>query len=357
MRLSMPKTIKISSKKIGPGCPCYIIAEAGSNHNGSLKQAYRLIDIAAKAGADAVKFQTFQANKMYSQVGSKPVQYLKKLGVNKTIFEIIKDMEMPTQWLPQLAQYCKKKKITFLSTPFDEQSADLLNPYVGAYKIASYELTHIPLLKHIARKKKPIIFSTGAGSMAEIKEALATIRAQGNKKIILMQCTAKYPAPLESVEVRVVESLAKKFNVPVGFSDHSRDPLVAPIAAVARGACVIEKHYTISNKLPGPDHSFALEPHELSAMVEAIRKTEKALGIGKKQCQKVEGELVNYRRALFVVADMEKAEKFTKKNLAVLRKSGDKASGIHSREYERVLGRISRKNIKAGTMLLKKYLL
>ena len=348
--------IKIKNKKIGDNEPCFIIAEAGSNHNGSLEQAFKLVDVAVDSGADAVKFQTFLAKKMYSKK-SKPVTYLKKLGVNKTIYKIIEEMEMPPDWLPKLSEYCKSKSIIFLTTPFDEDSADLIEPYVSAYKIASYELTHIPLLRHIAKKKKPMIVSTGAGTMEEIKEAVRVIKEAGNNNICLMQCTAKYPAPLNTINAMVIKTLNNIFKIPIGLSDHSRNPIFAPLAAMVAGASLIEKHFTLSNKLSGPDHLFALEPDELRHMVSFIRDVEVALGSSKKVLQKVEKELVNYRRVIFTIRNIKKGEKFTKNNIAVLRKSGELKEGIHSRQFNKILNKKANADVKKDVILLNQYIL
>lgn len=348
--------IAINGKNIGDSYPCFIIAEAGSNHNGSLDQAYKLIDAAAGAGADAVKFQTFQADKIYSKQ-SKPVEYLKKLGVCKNIYEIIKEMEMPREWLPKLADYCREKSIIFLTTPFDEESVDLCDEFLPAYKIASYELTHLPLLRHIARKNKPIIISTGASNMEEIEEAIKTIKSENNERICLMQCTAKYPAPLNSVNIKTIKTLKEKFGVPVGLSDHSRDPIIAPVAAVSIGANLLEKHFTLSNLLPGPDHPFAVEPRELAEMIKCVRKTEEVLGSGIKELQTEEKELVNYRRVIFANKEIKAGELFVADNLVILRKSGDLEEGIHSRELENIIGKTAAEDIYGGAMLLIKHII
>ena len=195
--------IEIGKKRVGDGEPCYIVAEAGSNHNGSFEQALRLIDVAAKAGVDAVKFQNFKANKLYPQTAGES-DYLE---ISKPIYEIIKEMEMPDDWLPDLVAYCMEKGVTFLSSPFDEQSADLLEPYVPAYKIASYEMTHFPLLRHIAKKKKPMIVSTGTSKLEEVKKTVKVIQSEGNEEIILLQCTASYPTPLEAINARAVVTM------------------------------------------------------------------------------------------------------------------------------------------------------
>ncbi len=342
--------MRIGERWIGDGEPCFIIAEAGSNHDGNLVQAKALIDVAVEAGADAVKFQTFKSRTMYPRV-SGPVEYLKALGVDRSISDLIEEMEMPEHWIPELAAYCTKHGIVFLSTPFDEQMVDLLDPYVPAFKIASYELTHIPMIRHAAAKKKPLIVSTGAGSLDEIEQALAAITAAGNESVCLMQCTAKYPAPPETVNVRVIAEFRQRWRIPVGLSDHSRHPLYAPLAAVACGASLIEKHYTLSRRLPGPDHSFALEPPELREMVEGIRSVERVLGNPNKRLLEVEQELVNYRRAIYTARVVEAGHVLKCDDLIVLRRPGTREAGIPPKELDALFGRQVRRRLEAQWLL------
>ncbi|MBI3953638.1 MAG: N-acetylneuraminate synthase family protein, partial [Chloroflexi bacterium] len=292
----MTDAVQIAQRSIGEREPCFIIAEAGSNHNGSLAQAKRLIDVAAEAGADAVKFQLFRASKLYPKSAGES-EFLK---MARPIYDIIADMEMPYEWLPELAGYCQEKGIIFLASVFDEESADRMDPYVPAHKIASAEMTHLPLVQHVARKGKPVIISTGTADMGEVAATVEAFLQTGNKRLMLMQCTTFYPAPLESLNLRGMVTMKDAFGVPVGFSDHSRDPLVGPLAAVALGANLLEKHFTLSNRLPGPDHSYALEPLELRLMVQKMREVEQALGSGKKEVQAAEAELRRFaRRSVF----------------------------------------------------------
>lgn len=337
------KTVKIGSKIIGEGHPCFIVAEAGSNHNGNLQKALGLIDIAAEAGADAVKFQTFRAEKLYLK-NAGVSRYLK---LKKSIYDIIKEMEMPLDWIPQLADYCKKKGILFLSTPTDEDCVDLLEPYVPAYKVASYEMTATPLVEYMAKKKKPMIVSTGTASLEEVRETVEVIKRAGNQNVILLQCTASYPAPLEAINLKAILTMKKEFGIPVGLSDHSREFDVAPMAAVALGANVIEKHFTFSNTLPGPDHRFAVEPKELKEMVIKIRNVEKALGTGIKKSLAIEEELKRFaRRSIFAIRDVKKGEKFASDNVATLR-CGMQKGRLRPAEYKKLLNKIARRNIKA----------
>ncbi len=329
------KVVRIGDRLIGDGQPCFIIAEAGSNHNQKFHLAKKLIDTAAKAKADAVKFQVFVPEKVYV----KNAGFADYLGRERTIQQIFHDIMMPQEWLPRLAEHCKNKGILFLSSAFDEESVDLVDPYVEAHKIASYELTHLPLVKHIAKKGKPIILSVGMASIEEIREALNTIASTGNRNVILMHCIAKYPAPIECTNLKVINVLQKEFGTPVGLSDHSREPIINPVAVAAMGGNAVEKHFTISNRLSGPDHKFALEPKELKEMVSSIRKAESALGSSTKRVQEIEKELYSFaRRRVHATRNIKKGEIFTKQNIAVLR-SGKSRPGLEPKYFEWVLGR------------------
>ena len=329
----MASKVQICDKWIGDGEPCFIIAEAGSNHNGSLQQAKNLIDVAVDAEADAVKFQLFRANKLYP-ANAGHSDYLK---LDRSIYDIIADMEMPYEWLPELAAYCQERGIIFLSSVFDEESVDRLDPHVPAYKIASYEMTHLPLVRYIAGKGKPVIISTGTANLEEVDETVEAFYETGNRDLMLMQCTASYPAPLESLNLRAIATMKNAFGVPVGLSDHSRDPLAGPMASVALGGNLVEKHFTLSNRLPGPDHSFAIEPEELRSMVQKMREVERTLGSGEKAVQSVEAELREFaRRSIFATQDIAVGDIFSQENVAVLRR-GKLAPGLEPKYYEAVL--------------------
>jgi len=335
--------IKIGNRMVGDGESCFIIAEAGSNHNGDLERARRLIDAAKKAGADAVKFQMFRAEKLYVKPAGE-ADYLKD---KTSIFQIIKNMELPLAWLEELRSYCDKNNVVFLSSVFDDEGADVIDKYVPVHKIASYECNHLPLIEHVAKKGKPIILSTGASSMEEIMEAVEAIRSHGNERVVLMQCTAKYPTPLTAANLRAIPTLKNTFDVPVGFSDHTSEPFIAPMAAVALGANVIEKHFTLDKNLPGPDHKFALEPAELETMVRYIRETEKTLGDGEKAVLPEEKELYDFaKRAVHATKDIKKGETFGKGNVAVLR-SGRMKKGMPPKFFEKIIDKKARRDIKA----------
>jgi len=272
------KRIKIGKRIIGEGRAAFIIAEAGVNHNGSLGLAKRLVKIAALAGADAVKFQTFKTDELVTQYAAY-AKYQKRItSLRASQYEMLKSLELSHKTFQKLSEYSKQAGIMFLSTPFDFESADFLEQLgVPAFKLSSSDVTNLPLLEHIAKKHKPILLSTGMSSMQEIKEAVNAIRFQGNKDIILLQCTSGYPVDPRFVNLRVISTLKEAFSLPVGFSDHSLSTVI-PSAAVALGACVVEKHFTIDRNLPGSDHKASLEPDQLREMIKHIREVETALG-------------------------------------------------------------------------------
>jgi N,N'-diacetyllegionaminate synthase len=344
-----PKTLRIDKRLIGDGQSCYVIAEAGANFRISdnpeenLAHALRLIDLAAEAKADAVKFQLYREEKIYV----KDAGYATYIGKKKSINEIIKEMELPFAWLPELKKHCDERGITFLCSPFDEGAVDALEKIrISAYKIASYTISHHSFLKYIARSGKPIILSTGAADLKDVEEAIQVIKSTGNEQIAVLQCTAKYPAPPSSLNLRTIPFMKAHLKVPIGLSDHSREPLLAPIMAVTLGACIIEKHFTTDNTLPGPDHGFAVLADELKDMVAYIRATEAALGTGMKTVLDEEGELHSFcRRAIFSIKVIRTGDILTRDNIACLR-PGKKQRGIGAEEFESVLGKIAKRTIK-----------
>lgn len=343
----MVEQITVGARRIGGEEPVFVIAEAGSNHNGSYEQAIRLIDVAAEAGVDAVKFQTFTASRMYPRTAG----LSDYLNDSRSIYDIIEQMEMPDDWIPRLAAHCQQRSIEFLSTPFDEVSADLLAPHVGVFKLASYELTHTPLVRHVARLGKPMIVSTGTAELSEVLEAVATIREEGNEAIILCQCTAAYPAPPDQLNLRAMVTLRDATGCLVGLSDHSRDPVLAPVLATALGASVLEKHVTLDNRLPGPDHVFAIEPNELKSLVTRIRIAEQMLGHGRKEALPVEQELHAFaRRSIFTTRNIRAGEMLNRESVAVLR-CGKLGHGLAPSEYERVLGRVAVRNLPVDSLV------
>lgn len=343
--------MKIGKRNIGDKDPVFIIAEAGSNHDGKLEQAFKLVDIAAAAGADAVKFQIFKASKLYPPNCGVIEQGGKKLD----LYNFLRQSEVNYGWLPKLKQYCDHQNIIFLASPFDEESADAMEQSgVQGYKIASSELNHIPLLRWVARKGKPLIMSEGLSTMRDIAEAVETVQAEGNDKIALLHCVSDYPALPEEYNLNVIETLHRTFAVPVGVSDHTLDPVLVPTLAVARGARLVEKHFTINKKLEGADHLFALEPEELALMVKKIRETE-SLSSDEKESYLTKhpkvmggyekiitpGEKKIYpgdKRWIFSLRAIQKGEKFSRENIAVLRAERFLKPGLHPRLWEEILG-------------------
>ena len=322
-------TIKISNKILGDGHPCFVIVEAGSNHDGKFEQAKKLIDIAVGAQADAVKFQLFKAEFLYSP--------------GDAAFSIVKENELPRDWLKELNSYAQKKGIIFMATPFDNEAIDLLVKIkCPAIKIASSEVTNLPLVHYAALQQLPILLSTGMSNLADIYEALEVIRRAGNDSVALMQCSAVYPANAEDVLLRNMDTLKNAFSLPVGFSDHTLGILMPPVA-VARGACVVEKHFTLDKRLPGPDHSYAIEPDELAQMVKDIRTVEKSLGSLQKAMLPQERKF-GRREGLYAARDIARNAEFAQDMIMSQRP----AVGIDARFLKFVIGRRTKRNFKTG---------
>lgn len=332
------KKLNIGSKLIGEEEPCFIIAEAGSNHNGSLKQAKKLIDVAVEAKADAVKFQLYKAEILYSKY-TPEFSYLK----GKNPYELIKSIETPREWIKELVDHCKKNNIDFLASAFDFEAVDLLNKYVSAFKTASVEIVDLELIKYTAEKGKPMIISTGMANLGEIEDVINAIKSIGIEKIILLHCNSLYPTPTEIVNLKAMETMKNAFKIPIGFSDHTLG-IHIPIAAVAMGACVIEKHFTLDRTLPGPDHSFAIEPDELKEMVRFIRDVENAQGEGIKEKSELESEemYIKARRSIHAKVDIPKGVKITR-GMLIIKRPG---YGIKPKFIDLVMGRETKKDIK-----------
>ena len=338
------KKVKIGKRWIGEGEPCYIIAEAGSNHNGSLEQAKKLIDAAAEAKADAVKFQIYKAENLYSKY-TPEFSYLK----GKNTYELIKSIETPREWVKELAGYCEDRNITFLASAFDFEAVDILDKYVPAFKIASFEIVDLELLKYAAGKGKPIILSTGMANLGEIEDAINAIKSVGNNDIILLHCNSLYPTPVEVVNLKALDAMKTAFKVPIGFSDHTLGIHIT-LAAAAMGARVIEKHFTLDRNLAGPDHSFAIEPAELKEMVRGIREVEKAKGNGikKKSEQESEEMYIKARRSIHARVDISKGIRITRDMLIVKRPG----YGIKPKFIDMVVGRETKKDINEDEWIL-----
>jgi N-acetylneuraminate synthase/N,N'-diacetyllegionaminate synthase len=334
--------VKIGNRTVGEGEPVFIIAEAGSNHDRKLAQAKKLVDVAASAGADAVKFQTFSADKIVARIGPK-AEYMEKVSEKESVYEIFKRIELPREWHQELMEYADKRGLIFLSSPFDEEAVDLLDELgVPAFKVASGELTNLPLVKYMARKGKPLIVSTGAATMEEVKEVVSVVRSTGNKKIVLLHCVANYPAAPEDANLLAMSALKQKFKLPVGYSDHTLG-ITAPLAAAALGAVMIEKHFTLSRKLPGPDHFYAIEPNELKTMVVGIRAVEKLRGVPIKRPVKAEEESRKLgRRSIFAKIDIPAGVIIKREMLVILRP----AIGLAPKYLESVVGKRAKRVIK-----------
>lgn len=329
--------ISLGDVTIGSDDSTFVIAEAGNNHNNDLDIAKELIDVAASAGADAVKFQLSKAEKTYVET-SGSVEYLDD---DRKIFDIVQEVELPNEWVPRLYDYCRGDDILFMASPFDMDAVDALEQYVPAYKIASYTLSHHPFLRHVASKDKPVILSTGAHDMQEVREAVSVLREAGVNDLVLLQCVASYPTPLDSINLRVIDRLREEFDTHVGFSDHTTDPTVAPAATVALGGRVVEKHFTLDRSMDGPDHSFALEPDELDRMVAAIRNTAVALGSPEKQILDVEEELEGMaKRGIQAARYIQPGEQLTEADVEILR-PGRRDRGIKPKYYGDVLGAVA----------------
>ena len=337
--------------------PVFIIAEAGSNWRmgnpkRDMKMAKTLIDIASDVKANAIKFQTYRSESVYVP-NAGDSDYLSKSGIKESINKIFDDLSMPYEMIPELSEYCNSKNIEFMSTPFSVEDAKQIDPYVKYHKIASYEISHYRLIEFIANTGKPTFLSTGAATIDEIEWAVNHFYKNNGKNLTLLQTTAKYPAPLESLNIFSMNVLKNKFNVSVGLSDHSTDPIIGPVCATALGASVIEKHFTLNKKLPGPDHSFALDPHELKEMVNAIRNSEKCLGSKEKIVQNHEFELRDFaQRSIQCIKNISKGESFFEGiNFEILR-SGKCTKGIHPKFLEILEGKIATRSISIGDGIL-----
>jgi sialic acid synthase SpsE len=331
----------------------FVIAEAGSNWRAGTperdrKMARALIDVAADAGADAVKFQTYRADTVYAPDAGK-TDYLSEAGIDESINDVFRDLEMPYDLIPELAAYCVERKIEFMSTPFSPADLRAVDPFVTTHKIASYEISDIRLLEAVAKTRKPVVLSTAVSTPDDIDVALGVLRDNGAGPICLLQCTAGYPAPSESLNLLTIPWLRERYGVPAGLSDHSADPVVAPVAAVALGAVVIEKHYTLDRRLPGPDHAFALTPNELAQLVRAVRLATAMRGTGTKDIDDVEKDLHAFgRRRVQATRAITVGETFEEGvNVAILR-PGSHAPGVHPKELASLLGRSATRDIGAG---------
>jgi pseudaminic acid synthase len=344
----MPGDIEIDGRLIGIGQPVYTVAEISANHNQSFEQAKQLVNAAKQAGADAVKLQTYTPDTITINCSN---EYFRVGGgmiwEGRDLYKLYSEAYTPWDWQPKLKEIANGLGLDLFSTPFDGSAVDFLEMMqVPAYKIASFELIDTGLLQRVAQTGKPIIISTGMATLAEIGEAVSTVRGGGSSPLALLKCTSAYPSPPEEMNLRTIPHLGEAFRVPVGLSDHTLG-IAVPVAAVALGACIVEKHLTLSRDTSGPDSAFSLEPHEFKAMVEAIRTVEKTLGEVHYGPTQEEAKSRVFRRSLFVVEDMRTGELFTEQNVRSIRPG----HGLPPKYLNDVVGRQAALDIKRGTPL------
>lgn len=343
----MKENIKINGRIIGPGTRTYIVAEMSANHNRDFERAVNIIEAAKDAGADAVKLQTYTADTITINSEKEYFRLGESQWEENSLYRLYGKAYTPWEWHPRLKEIAEGFGLDLFSTPFDPKAVDFLESMdVPAYKVASFEIIDLPLLRKIVQTGKPVIISTGMASFAEIEEAIRTLRKDGAPDIALLKCTSAYPAPPEEMNLRTIPHMAEVFGVPVGASDHTMGSAVA-VAAVALGACIVEKHLTLSRKYPGPDSSFSMEPLEFKQMVRDIRAVEKALGSVSYKLTESQKKNIVFRRSLFVVQNVKKGEKFEEENVRSIRPG----YGLHPRYFENVLGKVAAKDIERGTPL------
>jgi N-acetylneuraminate synthase len=344
----MVGVINIAGHKIGPGHACFIIAEAGVNHNGSLDMARELIDAAVDARADAVKFQSFKADQMVTAEAPKAEYQVQTTGSSESQLDMLRRLELSAEDHRLLMNYCLERNILFMSSPFDHESANLLDALnVEVFKIPSGEITNFPLLTHVARKGKPMVVSTGMSYLSEVEAAVQTIENAGNREFVLLHCVSNYPAEPKDINLNAMGTMGTAFGVPVGYSDHTVG-IEIPIAAVALGATVIEKHLTLDCTLPGPDHRASLEPEEFAAMVRGIRSVEAALGHGRKEPSPSESDTAAVaRKSLVAAVDIPAGTILTEQHIAVMRPG----TGMPPSELPSVIGATLEVTLPAGALL------
>jgi N,N'-diacetyllegionaminate synthase len=344
----MNEYIEIENQRIGKGAPCFVIAEAGVNHNGDIALARELIDVAAKAGADAVKFQTFKAERLVTAEAPKAEYQKQTTSATESQLQMLKRLELTTEAHNELRTACKAAGVQFLSTPFEEGSVDVLvNMGLQLLKIPSGEITNLPFLAHVASKKIPAILSTGMASLGEVEQAVEVFRSCGAPGLVLLHCVSNYPANPADCNLRAMHTMQAAFGLPVGFSDHTPG-IETALAAVALGACVIEKHFTIDRNLPGPDHKASLEPAELGSLIRGIRTVESALGDGRKARVATEQNTADVvRKSIVAACDIPSSSRITSDMLKISRPG----TGLPPTMLNFVIGRTSRQSIPADTLL------
>jgi N-acetylneuraminate synthase len=344
----MTAHIKIGDRLIGSGEPAYVIAEISANHNQDFERAVRIIQAAKAAGANAVKLQTYTPDTI--TIASERAEFRVRGGTiwdGRNLHDLYAEAYTPWEWQPKLQKVAEDLGMDLFSSAFDASAVDFLEGMnVPAHKLASFELVDIPLIRKMARTGKPLIMSTGMARVEEIEEALENARAAGAGQIALLKCTSAYPAPAEEMNLRTIPEMLGRFEVPVGLSDHTIG-IAAPVVAVALGACILEKHLTLSRSELGPDSAFSLEPNEFKSMVEAVRTAEKALGHVHFGLSPNETASRAHRRSLFVVEEVKEGESFTGANVRSIRPG----HGLHTRHLEEVLGKRATRHIERGTPL------
>lgn len=327
----------------------YIIAEMSANHAGSIERAKEIIHAAKESGADCIKIQTYTADTMTIDCNNKYFNIENGTWKGENLYKLYQKAYTPWEWQAELKEEAKKADIDFLSTPFDKTSVDFLEEIgIEFYKIASFELVDIPLIKYIASKNKPVIISTGMGSLEEIEEAVEAVYSQDNRELALLKCSSAYPAITDDMNLAVIKDMKERFKIPVGLSDHSLGSIGA-VGAVALGATIIEKHICMSRKIENPDSSFSMEPDEFKKMVQDIRSVEKAIGKVFYGALRQEEESLKVRRSIFAVRDIKKGEKLTDENIRVIRPG----YGMKPKYYNDILGKEPLYDIQRGTPLKK----
>lgn len=339
---------RVAGREVGSGCPVYVVAELSANHGRDLDRAVEAVRAAREAGADAIKLQTYTPDTLTIDSDAPPFRIEKgSLWAGRTLYELYREAYMPWEWQPRLRDVAREVGVDLFSTPFDATAVRFLERLdVPAHKIASFELVDHELLREVGSTRKPAILSTGMASFEEIDEALRVLREAGASSVILLHCRSAYPAPPEEMNLATIPYLRDRFGVPVGLSDHTRG-IAVPIAAVALGACVVEKHFTLSRALGGPDAAFSIEPAELREMVRGIREAERAIGTVKTGRTPEEARNAVFRRSIFVVSSLRRGETFDRSNLRVIRPG----QGLPPRELPMVLGRRAARDIERGTPL------
>jgi N-acetylneuraminate synthase/N,N'-diacetyllegionaminate synthase len=342
------RPVVVEGRKIGEGAPVFVVAEAGVNHNGDLALAEKLVDAAAAVGADAVKFQTFRAARLVSPAAPKAAYQKETTGADEGQLEMLERLELDLDAHRTLQARAARRALVFFSSPFDEASADALDALgVPLFKVPSGEVTNLPYLRHLAAKGRPLIVSTGMCTLDEVARAMETIRAAGDPPVVLLHCLSAYPAPVDEMNLRAMDALRERFGAPVGLSDHTLGIEVA-LAAVARGATVVEKHLTLDRGLPGPDHRASLDPAGFTALVQGIRSVEAALGDGVKRPMPSEADTARVaRKSLVAARPIAAGRRLAAEDVAVRRPG----TGISPADLDRALGRATLRDLAAGDVI------